>query len=320
MNRKFSLHYFKTVLPALSLLILVGCTSAKNQANHGIFTNKKGEKKYIAAYNATLKKWPVPYVERDILTTYGTAHVIISGPANGEPLVLFHGMDASSTMWYPNIKDYSKTYRVYAIDYLLEAGKSVLKDKRPNTDEVVIWYTEVLDALKLDKVNLIGTSRGGWLATKFAVTKPERVKKLALLSPVQVFGLMEMNSKMRKAVNFKFFPNRKRLKKVVDALSYRPEKVDVVFREQLYLGTQYSKTSFDMLEMSPFKDDVKLLTMPVLVLVGDHDVLCGPDILKEATEKVPNITTGIIQEAGHFLTIDQKEDVDKRVLEFLAAK
>jgi pimeloyl-ACP methyl ester carboxylesterase len=150
------------------------------------------------------------------------------------------------------------------------------------------------------------------------VHNPDRVKKLALLSPVQVFGLMEMNTKMRKAVSFKFFPNRKRMRKAVDAMSYRPEKVDEVFKEQLYLATEYSKTTFDMLEMAPFKDDVKLLTMPTLVLVGDHDVLCGPDILEEASEKVPDITAGTVAEAGHFLTIDQQEEVDKRVMDFFA--
>lgn len=301
-----------------TFFLLASCSGGK--ATHAIFSSKKGEQKYIAAYNKTLKKWPVPYEEKDIPTKYGTAHVIIAGPKDAPPLVLMHGMDASSTMWYPNIKSYTKEYRVYAIDYLLEPGKSVLKDKRPNTDEMVEWYADVLNKLGLGDIYLLGTSRGGWIAANFATHKPERVKKLALLSPVQVFGLMEMNRKMRKAVSFKFFPNRKRMRKAVDAMSFHPEKVDEVFREQLYLGTEYSKTTFDMLEMAPFKDDAKLLTMPTLVLVGDHDVLCGPDILKEASDKVPNITAGTVEQAGHFLTIDQQEVVDKRVMDFFADK
>lgn len=308
----------KNILYLLLIVTVTGCSSAKPA--HAVFSSKKGEQKYIAAYAKTMQKWPVAYEEKDIPTTYGTAHVIISGPKDAQPLVLMHGMDASSTMWYPNIKSYTKQYRVYAIDYLLEPGKSVLKDKRPNTDEMVEWYAEVLDALGVGNIYLIGTSRGGWIAANFATHKPDRVKKLALLSPVQVFGLMEMNRKMRKAASFKFFPNRKRMRKAVDAMSYRPEKVDEVFKEQLYLGTEYSKTTFDMLEMAPFKEDARLLTMPVLVLVGDHDVLCSTDILKEASEKVPNITAGTIEEAGHFLTIDQQEAVDRRVMDFFAGK
>lgn len=314
--KRNALHSAGIFFALFTFILFASCSSGKPA--HAIFNSKKGEQRYLAAYNNTLKKWPVPFEERDIQAKYGTAHVIISGPKDGQPLVLMHGMDASSTMWYPNIKSYTRQYRVYAIDYLLEPGKSVLKDKRPNTDEIVEWYAEVMDKLGLGDIYLLGTSRGGWTATNFATHKPERVKKLALLSPVQVFGLMEMNTKMRKAVSFKFFPNRKRMRKAVDAMSHRPERVDEVFKEQLYLATEYSKTTFDMLEMAPFKDDVKLLTMPTLVLVGDHDVLCSPDILKEATEKVPNVTAGTIEEAGHFLTIDQQEEVDKRVMEFFA--
>jgi pimeloyl-ACP methyl ester carboxylesterase len=310
----------KNLLYILSLLIITGCSSTKNKSSHDIFTNKKGEQKYIAAYNASLKLWPVPYEEKNIQTSWGTAHVIITGPAKGEPLVLFHGMDASSTMWYPNIKDYSSKYRVYAIDYILEAGKSKLKDKRPNTDEVVQWYNEIFDALNLKKFNLIGASRGGWLATNYTLHHQNRVDKLVLLSPVQTFGLMEFNLKTRRAINFKFFPNRKRLRKTVEALSFYPEKINPKFKEQLYLGTEYSKTTFDMLEMAPFKDDLKNIKVPVLVLVGDHDILCGTDILESAKEKIPHAQTEVVPNAGHFLTIDQKEVVDKKILSFLNSK
>src|SRR5690606_2008080 len=145
------------------------------------FKDKKAEDKYIAAYNKTMKLWPVPFEEKDIPTTFGTAHVIISGPVTGEPLVLMHGMDASSTMWYPNVKDFTKKYRIYAIDFLMEAGKSVSKGEKLSDDEIVSWYTQIFDALKLEKINLMGASRGGWNATLFTLKMQNRVKKLALL-------------------------------------------------------------------------------------------------------------------------------------------
>lgn len=304
----------------ISFFIIAGCAPTKNAPASKIFSKKKEEQKYLQAYNATLKLWPVAFEEKDIPTKWGTAHVIIAGPANAEPLVLFHGMDASSTMWYPNIKDYAKTYRIYAVDYLLEPGKSVLKDKRPNTDEVAEWYNEVFDALKLKKFNLLGTSRGGWLATKYTLAHQDRVKKLLLLSPVQTFGLMEFDPKLRRAISFKFFPNRKRLRKTVEALSYFPDKISHEFKEQLYLGTEYSKTTFDMLEMAPFKDDLKQIKVPLLVLVGDHDILCGPDIIEYAKEKIPHVQAEVIKDAGHFLTLDQQKTVDKKVLDFLSKK
>lgn len=314
-NARWFLYFI--CLITINLFIVTGCTSAKNKSSHEIFQNKKGEQKYLNAYNAALKLWPVPFEEKDIATTYGTAHVIVAGPKNGEPLVLFHGMDASSTMWYPNIKAFSKNYRVYAIDYILEPGKSVLKGEKPDTDEVAQWYNEIFDSLGLKQINLIGASRGGWLATNYTLKNQGRVKNLVLLSPVQTFGLMEFNNKMRKAVNFKFFPNRKRLRKTVEALSFYPDKIDPAFKEQLYLGTEYSKTTFDMLEMAPFKDDLEKIKIPLLVLVGDKDVLCGPEILETAKEKIPQAETRIIENAGHFLTIDAQAVINEKVLDFL---
>ena len=69
-----------------------------------MFLNQKKRKLYIKSYDNTLKLWDVPFEETDVKTSYGIAHVIICGPKSGETLVLFHGTDASSTMWYPNVK------------------------------------------------------------------------------------------------------------------------------------------------------------------------------------------------------------------------
>ncbi|PZR19894.1 MAG: alpha/beta hydrolase [Flavobacterium psychrophilum] len=305
-----------------SLFIILGCAAGKEKSNSALFKNRKEEQKYLAAYNNSLKLWPAPYTEKDIPTTFGTAHVIISGPANAEPLVLLHGMDATSAMWYPNIKDYSRNYRVYAIDYIMEVGKSVLKEnKNLSHDEIVQFYDEIFNALKLNNINLVGTSRGGWISTLYTIHHKERIKKLALLAPVQTFKMISMDPNLINAANFKIAPSKKRLKKLINDFSLYPEKVDPALRNQMYLGNKYSKTKLDLLSMTPFSDDeLKSLDLPVLVLVGDHDILNSIDIIEIAGEKIPDSHGAVIESAGHFLTIDRTEDVDKRVLDFLSEK
>jgi len=311
----------KLFLTVLSLFLLLSCTAAKNKSNNSLFLNKKAEQKYIEAYNNTMKLWPIPYVERDIPTTFGLAHVIISGPADGEPMVLLHGMDASSTMWYPNIKDFAKKYRIYAIDYLVEPGKSIANEEKFTGDDITAWYNQIFDELKLTNINLVGTSRGGWVATHYTIDSQDRIKKLVLLAPVQTFSGINMQSETMTAASFKFFPNRKRLKKVVNSFSRKPGTVCDEFKEQMYLGTKNSKSNFDLLQMKPFSDDeLKMLTLPVMVLVGDHDILNKPDIVATAGSILPNVNAAVIEDAGHFLTIDQREEVDKRIMEFLQEK
>ena len=67
------------------------------------FTSPEGENEYIAAYDAVLKRWPVPYEELDIPTRFGTTHLIASGSTSLPSLLLLHATGTSSTMWFPNI-------------------------------------------------------------------------------------------------------------------------------------------------------------------------------------------------------------------------
>ena len=306
-------------LPLLLAFLLAACSATKDKTSHALFTSKKEEQKYINAYNNSLKLWPVAYEEKYVPTSFGTAHVIVSGPASGEPLVLLHGMDATSTMWYPNVKDFTKNYRVYAIDYIMEPGKSALNEnKNLNQDEIVTYYNEIFNGLGLKKFNLLGTSRGGWIATLYTLKHQENIKKLALLAPVQTFCSIKMNPDLVNAANFKIVPTRKRLKKLVNDFSLYPEKIDPAVKEQMYLGTKYSRTKLDLFAMQPFKDEeLKTITIPVLVLVGDHDILNPIEIVKLGGEKIPGSEGAVIETAGHFLTVDRTEEVDKRVLDFL---
>ena len=147
------------------------------------FKTPEGEAAYLAAYDAAMKSWPVPYEEMEIPGRFGMTHVVASGPKDAPPLVLLHGYWATSTMWTPNIADFSKDYRVYAIDVMGQPSKSIPDEPIRNAADYVAWLTATLDGLHLDRICLVGMSYGGWLALNYAVAAPERVQKLVLLSP-----------------------------------------------------------------------------------------------------------------------------------------
>src|SRR3546814_4863716 len=50
-------------------------------------------------------------------------------------------------------------------------------------DDLVYHYLDLLDALGLDRVDLIGASFGGWITAELAVHSPERFPHLVLLGP-----------------------------------------------------------------------------------------------------------------------------------------
>jgi pimeloyl-ACP methyl ester carboxylesterase len=148
-----------------------------------VFKTAQGEAAYLAAYDRALEKWPVPYETRYVPTAYGDTHVIISGPEDGEPLILIPGSMADATLWSPSIAAFARTYRVYALDTMGDVGKNKMVEPLPDPAGAAEWLTDVLDALEIEKAFMAGYSQGGFFTANYALHKPERLKKIVLLAP-----------------------------------------------------------------------------------------------------------------------------------------
>jgi pimeloyl-ACP methyl ester carboxylesterase len=60
--------------------------------------------------------------------------------------------------------------------------------------------------------------------------------------------------------------------------------------------------------------------MPVLLLIGDNDIINNQNSIERAKKNMKNVETAIIKDAGHFLSIDQSEIVNKKILDFLTVE
>jgi pimeloyl-ACP methyl ester carboxylesterase len=300
------------------LFLVTSCASKKAKFEDYVFKTKSEEQKYQTAYNKSLKLWEIPYTEEDVKTSFGTAHVIIAGPKNGKDLVLLHGMDASSTMWYPNIKVLAKNHRIYAIDFIMEPNKSHLTAKPLSSEDILVYYNEIFSYYKLKKFDIIGASRGGWIATLLATQKPNSIDKIVLLSPAQTFKFIDKVGKTTSALMLKLFPSEKKFGKTLSTFSTHPEKISPVYKRQFYLANKYAKSNSSMLKMHPFSDkELLLIQNPVLVIIGDKDVINSKESLERAQKYLANSKTKIIKDAGHFLTIDQPKITNDAVINFL---
>ena len=301
-------------------VLLTGCADQygkyKNPPEY-ITTPSAANAAYFEAYDETLKLWNVPYEELYIPTTNGIAHVIVSGPKNAEPVVLLHGMNASSTMWYPNIGALTKNHRVFAIDFILEAGKSYLSNDIESVEKVTDWYKEVLFALELDSFHLIGASRGGWLAVKLALNDQKKIKSLVLLSPAQTFTWIKPSTDLLKNIVRIFSSKEKQMEQSLESMSSNVGNISDAYLKQYKLGTELKSENKFVTSMQPFSnDELKSLQMPVLVLIGDDDMINEKRTVAIAN-MLPKGKGEVIQNAGHFLSIDQAETVNQKMLDFL---
>jgi pimeloyl-ACP methyl ester carboxylesterase len=156
------------------------------------------------------------------------------------------------------------------------------------------------------------------LATLLTVQKNSTIDKLVLLSPAQTFNSVDQKMKASSALFLKFFPNKKKLKRTLEAFSFYPDKINPVYKNQFYLANKYSKSNADLLKMQPFSNaELKGINIPVLVLIGDNDVINSEDSLLRADKFLSNCKTEAIKNAGHFLSMDQSKEVNEIILEFL---
>lgn len=285
------------------------------------FKTPEGEAAFLAAYDAAMKLWPVPYEEMDIPTQFGITHVVVSGPKVAPPVVLLHGYWATSTMWAPNIADFSKDYRVYAVDVMGQPSKSIPAEPIRDAADYAAWLTATLDALHLDSVCLVGMSFGGWLALNYAVAALARLRKLVLLSPggflpmVRQFSLRGM---LMVAVPTRLTVNSFMRWLGLTATNARP------VLELMYRGLKHFRVPPETARVMPtvFSDEeLRVMRVPTLLLIGDHEVISAPaTALARAHRLMPHVEGELVPHCRHDMCFSQSRIVDARVLDFLKMK
>jgi pimeloyl-ACP methyl ester carboxylesterase len=287
-----------------------------------LFKTDKGQAQYYTAYDAAMQLWPVPFESNFVTTPYGRTHVISCGPKDGFPLVLLHAGQASSTMWFPNIAHLSEKFHVLALDTPGEPGKSIPTQHNATKRDCAAWLEGVLDKLGITRANMMGLSRGGWLALNLVAHSPDRLERIVLLSPAAVFiALNSFFSAVAQAVMR--VPRRFVAKAALNSWVAKGFVVNPVFAEQFITGLQYwnwtvNTSGYSGVMPSMFSDEeLRQIRHPILLLTGDQDRLNPPKAIERARRTIQQLEAGIIAKAGHLLSMEQPEDVDKRIIQFL---
>jgi pimeloyl-ACP methyl ester carboxylesterase len=147
------------------------------------FKSQKGKETFLTYYDEKAKEWPVASENKYVTTSFGQTFVRICGPKNAPSLFLIPGDSVTSLDWIPLIESLSKDYRVYALDQIYDIGRSIYTRSMKKPEDFVKWLDELFTVLELDNINLMGYSYGGWQASLYALSHPERQNKLILLAP-----------------------------------------------------------------------------------------------------------------------------------------
>jgi pimeloyl-ACP methyl ester carboxylesterase len=101
----------------------------------------------------------------------------------GETVLFLHGAGGSN--WSPLLETLAQTRRVIAPEHP-GFGRSSIPDWMMTVGDLAYFYLDVLKALDLKNVHLVGHSLGGWTAAEIAIRSTARLKSISLLAPAGV--------------------------------------------------------------------------------------------------------------------------------------
>ena len=98
--------------------------------------------------------------------------------AGSGPTALFvHGVVLNKHLWRHQLTGLSDLRRCVAVDLLAHGDTEIEPSQDVSMTANANMLREVLDALQIDKVDLVGNDTGGGVAQIFAALNPERVRR-----------------------------------------------------------------------------------------------------------------------------------------------
>ncbi|MFC4590252.1 alpha/beta fold hydrolase [Sphaerisporangium corydalis] len=267
----------------------------------GIHTSAEGARVLERRYREFLDQWPVPSEHLRVPTREGETFVVACGPADAPPVLLMHGSGANAAMWADDVTAWSEHLRLYAVDMIGEPGLSAPSRPPLDSGAYALWLDDVLAGLGVESAALVGVSLGGWLALDYAIRRPGRVGRVAVLCPGGVggqrYGVLLLALLL---MPFGRWGRRTTMRKVLGTTGpATPEERAVA--DYMQLVDRHFRYRRDRLPV--FTDDaLRGLAMPVLAVAGGRDALMdSAGTRRRLEENVPQATVRFLPEEGHLL-------------------
>ena len=184
----------------------------------------------------------------------------------GEPLLLLHGGLGSMDMFRSSLLPVlARDRQVIAVD-LQGHGRTTLGERPIDLVDIANDLAHVLDELGYKQVDVAGYSFGGGAAFRLAVQHPKLVRRLVLISmPYAQNGFFPEMLPQQAAVSSAMADQMKETPMYKSYVAVAPNPTD--FPRLLDRMGEFMRRSYD------WSDDVKKLSMPVMLVFGDADMI-----------------------------------------------
>ncbi|MBI4218889.1 MAG: alpha/beta fold hydrolase [Chloroflexi bacterium] len=254
----------------------------------------------------------------------------------GTPIVLLHGAGPGSAIWFHQIAELGKKYRVIAPDNPVAGLSDRAIPDRPMYEFARDYFLGFLDAMSFDNIGVAGMSLGGLAALGVALEHPGRIRKLALIASA---GLGSEVSQMFRLMTFPpicWFAWRPR--QILAGYIHRalrakgPRRPDLMalaryaydvaavplHRLALVEGLRTFATAQGQRKVFEF-EELSRVQVPTMIIWGARDRVFPVSHGLMARAAIPVSQLYVLERAGHAAPLDEPEQVSRLLANFFAA-
>lgn len=258
-----------------------------------------------------------------------TLNYEVSG--QGPDLMLVHGLGLSSMRtWIHQIPALEKKFRVHRYD-VRGFGESDNPLKKFAVQQHVYDLNELLKALKLDKVILVGFSMGGWISLQYVLDFPQQVRAMVLscttsgLRPEGARRFVERGAKVEQVGTAPLADEQIRNTFCAETFKTNPELIR--FYRENFLDPKHNDPKsyaamFRSLSVPNVTPQLGRIQCPTLVMCGSADggITRGntpTDAAEVIAQGIPGARLEVIPDGGHYAHLEQPDIWNRIALQFL---
>jgi pimeloyl-ACP methyl ester carboxylesterase len=241
-----------------------------------------------------------------------------------ETALLLHGLGADSTSWQLQIPALASAgFRVLAPDSPGFGRSSPLGSRLRCVRDLTAFIPEFLSLLSISAAHIIGISMGGTQALQLALDWPKQIKKLVLVNTyarldfsnprlwpyyllrwalIHTFGLPAQ----ARAVSKRIFPKTE-----------QEELRRMLIAQILQVQPAYYRAAMHALAGFNVSQRLCEVVAPTLIVTAEEDTTVPPSVQRMLVERIPNARQVVIPHAGHAVSVEQPEQFNQILLDFL---
>jgi pimeloyl-ACP methyl ester carboxylesterase len=235
----------------------------------------------------------------------------------GTPIVLLHANTGTSESWEVQATAFAREgYRVIAFDRR-GWGKSVADATTGSQPGSVAGDLDALaDYLKLNKFHLVGVAGGGFVSIDYAAWRPERLRSLVVAASTGQFAEQEMRDFTARVE----IPELRKQPAVYREVgpSYRGANPEGTKRWiEIDEHAQQPGARPQLLRTPNTFAKLAGVTMPVLVMAADADLLAPPSLMRAWAAHLKNYEWAVVPDSGHAIAWEHPDVFNEKVLAFV---